>query len=44
MSGEVALADAGSSGLLEDRVDLLSREELGDYAQADVVGDAAARG
>ena len=41
MYRQIALADAGPIGGLQDFVDLSSREKLGNYAKTDGVGDPA---
>jgi len=41
MCRQIALADAGPIGGLQDFVDLSNREELGNYTETDVVGDSA---
>jgi hypothetical protein len=42
MCGKVALANAGTVGLLQDLADLLEGEKTGNDAQADVIGNPAA--
>jgi len=39
---QIAFADAGAIGLLQDVMDFLDGEELGNDAEADVVSDPAA--
>ena len=42
MRRQITFADAGAIGLLQDVMDLLDWEELGNDAEADVVSDPAA--
>lgn len=42
MRGQIALAHAGAFGLLQDFTYFLDGKELGNHAEADVIGDPAA--
>jgi len=42
MRWQIALADAGALGLLQNLMDFLDGEELGNHAEANVVSDPAA--
>lgn len=43
MCWQIMLPDAGAPGLFQDLTDFVHRKELGNDAEADVVGNAAMR-